>query len=161
MDTGNSRNYGDDFRLFIKFLCILLQTDLVTVKDIETFTVQHITKFFMTQPSDVSFTTQGGFKIVMRNTNHNLAIINVMTKSKRPAFYYQWKLWLQETQFRLSILLDLIRAIVYKSATSPPEFKQFVILLQDAVSALSLSQTMNNEHHGQIIPTTTAVATST
>ncbi|CAO3645476.1 unnamed protein product [Mucor hiemalis] len=152
--TANN-NYTKSFRIYIKFLCVLIQTELVTAKDIEEFTCQYINKFFMTQPSDVSFSTQGGFKIVMRNTNQNLAIVNTVSKNKRPAFYYQWKLWLQETQFRLSVLLDLMRALVHKNATSSPpiEFKQFSILLKDAVSALTLSQSMNqsNEQHGQII----------
>lgn len=150
-----SNNYSRNFKIFIKFLCVLIQTELVTAKDVEEFTCQHINKFFMTQPSDVSFSTQGGFKIVMRNTNQNLAIVNTVSKNKRPAIYYQWKLWLQETQFRLSVLLDLMRALVHKNATSSPpiEFKQFSILLKDAVSALTLSQAMNqnNEQYGQII----------
>lgn len=144
-------NYNDDFKLFIKFLCTLIQTDLVTAKDIEDFTLHHINNFFMTRPSDVSFTAEGGFKIVLRNPNQNLAIINTVTKDKKPAFYYQYKLWLQETQFRISILLDLIRAIVQKhySSSSPPELKQFTFLLQDAVSALTLSQNMTQQQQQQ------------
>lgn len=157
INLNNTHNCSHDFQLFIRFLCALIQTDLLTSKDVEEFTFHHINSFFMTRPSDVSFTTLGGFKIILRNSNANLAIINTATKNKRPAFYYQWKLWLQETQFRLSMLLDLIRATVHKNAPSPPEFKYFTALLQDSVSALTLSQTMEHttgleEEEGQIIP---------
>lgn len=154
---NSTQSHSQDFQLFIQFLCALIQTDLLTSKDIEELMSHHINSFFMTRPSDVSFTTLGGFKIVLRNHNANLTIINTATKNKRPAFYYQWKLWLQETQFRLSMLLDLIRATVRKHAPVAPEFKYFTVLLQDSVSALTLSQTMEHttgleEDEGQIIP---------
>lgn len=157
INLKNTHNYSHDFQLFIRFLCALIQTDLLTSKDAEEFTFHHINSFFMTRPSDVSFTTLGGFKIILRNANENLTIINTATKNKRPAFYYQWKLWLQETQFRLNILLDLIRATVHKDGSLPTEFKYFTALLQDSVSALTLSQTMEHstgleEEEGQIIP---------
>lgn len=147
----------EEFELFIQFLCALIQTDLFTLNDLEDLTYHHITSFFMTRPSDVSFTTLGGFKIILRNSNANLTMINTVTKNKRPAFYYQWKLWLQETQSRLRMLLDLIRATVRKYAPLVPQFKYITLLLQDSVSALTLSQNMDHttgleEEEGQIIP---------
>lgn len=128
-----------EFKQFINLLCLLIETNLVTNEDIEAIVVHRINSFFMTRPSDVTFTTLGGFKILIRNPNSSLVIVNTVTKHKSPAFYYQWKLWLQETLFRLRILLDLFRCIISKPGASPPEFNQLSQLLQETVSAISLS----------------------
>lgn len=135
-----------DFRLFIPFLCSLAKTDMLSSKDIDDFTYSYISYFFMTRPTDVSFSVDSGFKILLRNHNQNLAIINTVTKEKRPAYYYQWNLWLEETRLRLNVLLDLLRSLIQKNYGNgePPEFSHITKMLQGTVSALSMTQNVQH-----------------
>jgi hypothetical protein len=148
-----------DFKLFTLFLCSLAKTDLLSSKDIDGFTQSNINSFFMTRPSDVSFSVDSGFKILLRNHNQNLAIINTVTHEKRPAYYYQWKLWLEETQLRLNVLLDLLRSLIQKNYGNgePPEFTHTTKMLQETVSALTMTrntQQLNDNDETTEIPLT-------
>jgi hypothetical protein len=131
-----------DFKLFTQLLCSLSKTDLISSKDIDDFAYSYINYFFMTRPTDVSFSIGSSVKILLRNYNQNLAIINTVTHEKRPAYYYQWKLWLEETQLRLDVLLDLLRSLLEKKYSNgeSPEFKHIIRMLQETVSALSRTQ---------------------
>jgi hypothetical protein len=140
-------------------LCSLAKTDLLSSKDIDGFTQSNINSFFMTRPSDVSFSVDSGFKILLRNHNQNLAIINTVTHEKRPAYYYQWKLWLEETQLRLNVLLDLLRSLIQKNYGNgePPEFTHTTKMLQETVSALTMTrntQQLNDNDETTEIPLT-------
>ncbi|KAI8080970.1 hypothetical protein BDF21DRAFT_418153 [Thamnidium elegans] len=149
-------SHWDDLKSFTKVICALVQTNLVTAKDVEEIASYHINQFFLTRPSDVSLTTQDGFKILIRNPNSNLMIVNSVTKHESPAFYYQWKLWLQETLLRLSIMLDIFRSIIGKPDASPPEIGQLSLLLQETAAAVSLSKTAaedDNTQNAHIITT--------
>ncbi|KAG2192136.1 hypothetical protein INT46_004307 [Mucor plumbeus] len=136
---------NEDFKLYIKFLCSLAQTNLISSKDLDDLAHLHINHFFLTKPSDVSFSSESGFKIYIRNHNEYLSIINTVTHNKRPAYHYQWRLWLEETQLRLAVLLDLLRAMIQKNCSrgEPPDFIHITAMLQETVSALTLSETLH------------------
>lgn len=141
---------NEDFKLYIKFVCSLAQTDLISSKDLDDLAHLHINHFFLTRPSDVSFSSESGFKIYIRNHNEYLSIINTVTHNKRPAYHYQWRLWLDETQLRLAVLLDLLRAMIQKNCSrgEPPDFIHIAVMLQETVSALTLSEAIHqtDEH---------------
>ncbi|CEP07532.1 hypothetical protein [Parasitella parasitica] len=134
-----------EFRLYIKLVCSLAQTSLISCKDLENLAYHQMNYFFLTRPSDVSFSTEAGFKIFIRHHNEYLSIINTVTHNKRPAYHYQWKLWLEETQLRLGMLLDLLRAMIQKnySQGDPPDFVHITAMLQETISALTLSETVH------------------
>ncbi|KAI8643353.1 hypothetical protein BD408DRAFT_442729 [Parasitella parasitica] len=134
-----------EFKLHIKLVCSLAQTSLISCRDLDNLAYHQMNYFFLTRPSDVSFSTEAGFKIYIRNQNEYLSIINTVTHNKRPAYHYQWRLWLEETQLRLSMLLDLLRAILQKnySQGEPPDFVHITAMLQETISALTLSETVD------------------
>ncbi|GAA5796892.1 hypothetical protein EDC94DRAFT_594966 [Helicostylum pulchrum] len=138
-------SHWDDLKSFTKVICALVKTNLVSAKDVEEIALYHINQFFLTRPSDVTLTGQDGFKIMIRNPNSNLMIVNSVTKHESPAFYYQWKLWLQETFLRLCITLDIYRSIIAKHGASPPDLDQLFLLLQETITAVSLSETVPEE----------------
>ncbi|KAK4513821.1 uncharacterized protein ATC70_005827 [Mucor velutinosus] len=141
---------SQEFKLYIKLICCLAQTNLISSNDIDSLTYHYINHFFLTRPSDVSFSRDSGLKIYIRQHNEHLSIINTVTLNKRPAYHYQWRLWLEETQLRLSVLLDLLRAMIQKNCSqggAAPDFVHITAMLQDTVSALTLSKTIpQNEY---------------
>ncbi|KAL9547447.1 hypothetical protein MBANPS3_006164 [Mucor bainieri] len=151
---------SQDFKLYIKL------TSLLVSSDVDALAYYHINHFFLTRPSDVSFSRDAGLRIYIRQRNAHLAIINTVTHDKRPAYHYQWRLWLEETQVRLGVLLDLLRAMIQKnycssssssqqqggSAAAAPDFVHITAMLQDTVSALTLSESMVASQNAYEIP---------
>ncbi|CAO3656646.1 unnamed protein product [Mucor fragilis] len=141
---------SQDFKLYIKLICCLAQTSLLSSSDIDSLAYYHINHFFLTRPSDVSFSRDSGLRIYIRQHNEHLSIINTVTLDKRPAYHYQWRLWLEETQIRLSVLLDLLRAMIQKNCSqggAAPDFVHITAMLQDTVSALTLSETVHQDEY--------------
>ncbi|KAI8971951.1 hypothetical protein BDF20DRAFT_838222 [Mycotypha africana] len=142
----------DDFKLFMKLLCSIGRTDLLSARDLDTFTLLHINYFFITKPSDVDFSLTEGFRINLNSSNDKQPIISTTTKSKQQTYYLQWKLWLEETQLRVHTLLDLLRVLIQRKYTHGelPEFKHILSILQETVTALSLSQMLCPDNGSKI-----------
>ncbi|KAI8889034.1 hypothetical protein K501DRAFT_329412 [Backusella circina FSU 941] len=109
------------FCLFIRFLCALIKTNLVTPSDIKTMVQDRISAFFMTQPSDVIL------------SNGNL----IFLKST------EWKLWLKEIQLRLKVLIDLMKALIKQHYGDPSELYYVNAILQETARAFSMSRLVN------------------
>lgn len=140
-----------DFKLYIKLICCLAQTNLISSNDMDSLAYHHINHFFLTRPSNVSFSRDAGLRIYIREHNAHLSIVNTVTLDKRPAYHYQWRLWLEETQLRLGVLLDLLRAMIQKNCSSQggaaPDFVHITAMLQDTVSALTLSENVHQNEY--------------
>ncbi|KAL9553459.1 hypothetical protein PS6_003920 [Mucor atramentarius] len=133
------------------------QTNLLSSNDLDSLAYDHINHFFLTKPSDVSFSRDTGLRIYIRQRNEHLSIINTVTLDKQPAYHYQWRLWLEETQVRLGVLLDLLRAMIQKNcsqdtaaAAAAPDFVHITAMLQSTVSALTLSEAVVDPHAYEI-----------
>lgn len=147
---------SQDFKLYIKLICCLAQTNLLSSNDLDSLAYDHINHFFLTKPSDVSFSRDTGLRIYIGQRNEHLSIINTVTLDKQPAYHYQWRLWLEETQVRLGVLLDLLRAMIQKNcsqdaaAAVAPDFVHITAMLQSTVSALTLSEAVVDPHAYEI-----------
>ncbi|GAN09989.1 hypothetical protein MAM1_0310c09522 [Mucor ambiguus] len=142
--------FSQDIKLHIKLICCLAQTSLISSYDLDSLACYSIHQFFLTRPSDVSFSRDSGLKICIRQHNEHLSIINTVTLDKRPAYHYQWRLWLEETQLRLGLLLDVMRAMIQKNCSqggTAPDFAQINGMLQDTVSALTLSESIHQSEY--------------
>ncbi|GAA5806742.1 hypothetical protein MFLAVUS_000090 [Mucor flavus] len=138
-------SHSNDLKSFTKVICALLKTDLVSAKDVEVIALDHINQFFWTRPSDVTFTEQDGLKFMPRNPNGSLMIAKSVTKHESPAFYYQLSLWLQEASLRLCVTVDICRSILAKPGVSLRDSEQLSLLLREAATAVSLSETVPEE----------------
>ncbi|KAI8389272.1 hypothetical protein BD560DRAFT_381121 [Blakeslea trispora] len=126
-----------DFQLFFRFFCVFIQTDLCTSQDIDDFTSIHLGPFFITKPSDVSFSATKGLAIRLHSTPDPSPVTIHST-----AFQYQWRLWLKETQLRMTLLLIILQSLIQKcyGSNEPLEFRHVGNMLQDTVTALSWTE---------------------
>ncbi|KAI8381008.1 uncharacterized protein BYT42DRAFT_564921 [Radiomyces spectabilis] len=81
-----------DFKILIKFICALLRSDLITAQDMNSLASDYIVFFFITEPSD--FLPQDRQQLTSLDKNNGSL------------------LWLQEVQFRQTVLLELLRTII-------------------------------------------------
>ncbi|KAI8359886.1 hypothetical protein EDC96DRAFT_513535 [Choanephora cucurbitarum] len=132
MDTATK-----DFQLFFRFLCVLIQTDLCTAEDIDDFTFTHLGPFFVTKPSDVSFSATQGLKIVLPDSTEKR-----MFSADSLACQYQWQLWMKETQLRMTLLLTILQSLIQKcyGGHESIQFRHITSMLQDTVSVLSWTE---------------------
>jgi hypothetical protein len=110
------------FCLFIRFICALIKTNLVTPSDIKNLVQDRISAFFMTQPSDVILSD--GSLIFLKNI--------------------EWKLWLNEIQLRLKVLIELMKALIRQHYGDPSELYYVNAILQETARAFSMSRLVNN-----------------
>ncbi|KAI8062840.1 uncharacterized protein B0P05DRAFT_574431 [Gilbertella persicaria] len=131
------------FHQFLKFFCLMVQTDVLSPKDVDDFASEHLAQFFVTKPFDVGFSLLNEFKIFVRHPHQDLAQVNTVTQEKTPALYYLWKLWLQEIQLRQHALLVALKAMIKKCMNQgvQPSCSQITSMLKYTSLALSWIET--------------------
>ncbi|KAI8878367.1 hypothetical protein K501DRAFT_336801 [Backusella circina FSU 941] len=112
------------FRIIIRFVgTLVVQTELLSPVDLNVITRQRIQTFFSTLVSPTATT----------------ATTTTASSSKNDKHYNM--LWLDETEFQMSILLDMMRALLSRHSSdwdsSYKELQGVTTLLNNTVSALS------------------------
>lgn len=145
------------FRILIRFIGTLVQTDLLTSTDVDTITSQRIQPFF----SSYGECTESPNKIYAVSLPpspplHPLPHMPTepVQRISKPLKYYNWSMWLEEVEFQMSILVDLMRAVLSRQSPQwgpSKELHMVATMLNDTVSNL-ISQNTPSPH--VILPTT-------
>ncbi|KAI7862147.1 hypothetical protein BDF14DRAFT_1736905 [Spinellus fusiger] len=122
--------------LFVRFMCALLQNNLVEPSDIDHLVYQRLGALFITQPSDVFFEITSGVEVKIKASTAPVC-------NSSDAFYF-CRLWIEETRFRMAILLDLSYAALqhrYRYGHGHSlGFPLIIGMIREASSAFRLSK---------------------
>ncbi|GAA5812386.1 hypothetical protein MFLAVUS_005838 [Mucor flavus] len=170
-----------NFRILIRFIGTLVQTDLLSPNDLEIITRQRIQFFFLTfqQVVHTNEQVQGEpFKSFSSS-------VKPVIQQQQVSFYdtlknnnhYCWQMWLEEIEFQMEIFLDLTRAVLLlqqdqiessttthththtTTTTRAGDLSTVSTMLDNTVSAL-ISTRSNNNHHHQQVPVALSPSTS-
>ncbi|KAI7891329.1 uncharacterized protein EV154DRAFT_508756 [Mucor mucedo] len=154
-----------NFRILIRFIGTLVQTDLLSANDLDIITRQRIQFFFLT------------FQQVV-HTNDDIAGDPQKRKFKRSEqqpqqqyqqilFYnslksknsYCWQMWLEEIEFQMEIFLDLRRAVLLSQQGDPitDDLSTVSTMLDNTVSALISTRSNDNQLPIILSPSTSTV----
>ncbi|KAI7906790.1 uncharacterized protein BX663DRAFT_497587 [Cokeromyces recurvatus] len=145
-----------EFILLIQFLCALIQADLLSSSDVDQFVNSHVHRFFITQPCDLRYTVDssvpdGILTILLRiynnhhHNHHNQELTIKHDINTKYSFSYLWKLWLNEIQLRLQVLLDILRFLIIKNIANSNRrhgVEHITGLLEETIHALSITSTI-------------------
>lgn len=156
-----------NFRILIRFIGTLVQTDLLSANDLDVITRQRIQFFFLT------------FQQVV-HTNDDVEGEPIKRKSRRLeqlpqqqyqqiSFYnslksknnYCWQMWLEEIEFQMEIFLDLTRAVLLLQQDQIDPITDGLstvsTMLDNTVSALISTRSNNNPVPIILSPSTSTV----
>ncbi|ORY97614.1 hypothetical protein BCR43DRAFT_490059 [Syncephalastrum racemosum] len=111
------------FRVLVQFIGTLVQTDLLTATDLHILTRQRIIAFFIHN------------RLLPSSTHADKALVL--------QHHQHWRVWIEEVEFQIAVLLDLLRAVVCRQYTlwdSGKELNIFATMLNDTVSTLISSK---------------------
>ncbi|KAI8875760.1 hypothetical protein K501DRAFT_263295 [Backusella circina FSU 941] len=152
------------FRILIRFIGTLVQADLLTSTDVDTITSQRIQPFFLSYGESNTPTTESSHKRRAVSLPPSPPLHPLSHKPTepvpKPLKYCSWPLWLEEVEFQMSILVDLIRAVLSRQSPQwgpSKELHMVATMLNDTVSNL-ISQNTPSPH---VILPTTQTSTST
>ncbi|KAI8083505.1 hypothetical protein BDF21DRAFT_416081 [Thamnidium elegans] len=164
-----------NFRILIRFIGTLVQTDLLSANDLEIITRQRIQFFFLTFQQVVHTNEQVQGEPIKSN------VIQQQQQQQQVSFYdslknknhYCWQMWLEEIEFQMEIFLDLTRAVLLlqqdqiESATTTTttttttnrsgDLSTVSTMLDNTVSALISTRSNNNN---QQVPVALSPSTS-
>ncbi|KAK4515601.1 uncharacterized protein ATC70_010552 [Mucor velutinosus] len=162
-----------NFRILIRFIGTLVQTDLLSANDLDIITRQRIQFFFLTTSNNtaddaiheeplkkrVRYTANNSNS--NNNNNNNKHKITFYESLKKHTTNYCWQMWLEEIEFQMEIFLDLTRAVLLleQSSHSRTDLNVVSSMLDDTVSALISKRT--SESSITLEPTSTTAAPST
>ncbi|KAI9254716.1 hypothetical protein EDC94DRAFT_618210 [Helicostylum pulchrum] len=139
-----------NFRILIRLIGTLVQTDLLSPNDLEIITRQRIQFFFLTfqQVAHTNEQVQGD---PIKSDTSSVKPIIQQQQQQQVSFYdslknkshYCWQMWLEEIEFQMEIFLDLTRAVL--------------LLQQDQIE--SSTTTSNNTSNTTTTTTTTTTST--
>ncbi|KAF1798607.1 hypothetical protein V8B55DRAFT_1524044 [Mucor lusitanicus] len=153
-----------NFRILIRFIGTLVQTDLLSANDLDIITRQRIQFFFLTTSNattDDAVHDEPLKKRVRYTTNNsNKHKITFYESLKKHTTHYCWQMWLEEIEFQMEIFLDLTRAVLLleQSSHSRTDLNVVSSMLDDTVSALISKRT--SEGSIKLEPTTATAATA-
>lgn len=151
-----------NFRILIRFIGTLVQTDLLSANDLDIITRQRIQFFFLTTSNsnpDDAFHDEPLKKRVKYTANNNKHKITFYESLKKHTTNYCWQMWLEEIEFQMEIFLDLTRAVLLlkQSSHSRTDLNVVSSMLDDTVSALISKRT--SEGSIKLEPNTAAPST--
>ncbi|KAI8645774.1 hypothetical protein BD408DRAFT_411046 [Parasitella parasitica] len=136
-----------NFRILIRFIGSLVQTDLLSANDLNIITRQRIQFFFLTTSTNnsdeeplkkrVKYTTPNSCG---NSSKHKITFYESL---KNNTANYCWQMWLEEIEFQMEIFLDLTRAVLLleQSSHSRTDINIVSSMLDDTVSALISKRT--------------------
>lgn len=136
------------FRVLIQFIGSLCQTDLMTAADLHLLSRQRIIGFFLSQQAPPQ-STLATFNTDIQNNTSTVTAIQ----------YYQWRLWVEEVEFKMAVLLDLLRAVVCRQYTrwdSGKELQMIASFLNETVSTMVSCKSYLTATGGPNIPDVSA-----
>jgi hypothetical protein len=126
----HSRLLRLNFRILIRLIGTLVQTDLLSANDLDIMTRQRIKFFFLTSTTN---TADHHHHHRQKKVKYESATISFYESFKNNT-HYCWQMCLEEIEFQMEIFLDLTRAILLlESSHSRTDLTS---MLDDAVSAL-------------------------
>ncbi|CEP17992.1 hypothetical protein [Parasitella parasitica] len=136
-----------NFRILIRFIGTLVQTDLLSANDLNIITRQRIQFFFLTTSTNNSdeepLKKRVKYTAPNNSRNNNKHEITFYESLKKNAASYCWQMWLEEIEFQMEIFLDLTRAVLLleQSSQSRTDLNNVSSMLDDTVSALISKRT--------------------
>jgi hypothetical protein len=163
-----------NFRILIRFIGTLVQTDLLSANDLDIITRQRIQFFFLTFQQVVSSVdddepvNQKKSRVKHQHQEQQIDTTTAIKSFKRNKNHYCWKLWLEEIEFQLEIFLDLTRAILLSQqqgqqqsrASTDDDLNTVSTLLGNTISAL-ISTRSNNSNNQQVPDISATITTKT
>ncbi|KAG2211988.1 hypothetical protein INT46_001485 [Mucor plumbeus] len=149
-----------NFRILIRFIGTLVQTDLLSANDLNIITRQRIQFFFLTTSSNNN-ENEEPMKKRVKYTAPNKHKITFYESLKNNTTNYCWQMWLEEIEFQMEIFLDLTRAVLLleQSSHSRTDLNIVSSMLDDTVSALISKRT--SEGSIKLEPATTTTTSNT
>ncbi|KAL9547571.1 hypothetical protein MBANPS3_006097 [Mucor bainieri] len=153
-----------NFRILIRFIGTLVQTDLLSANDLDIITRQRIQFFFLTSSHNNNNNSAADDEPLKKrvrytaNSNSTKHKITFYESLKTHTTNYCWQMWLEEIEFQMEIFLDLTRAVLLleQSSHSRTDLNVVSSMLDDTVSALISKRT--SEGSIKLEPTSTAAA---
>ncbi|KAI8375634.1 hypothetical protein EDC96DRAFT_495983 [Choanephora cucurbitarum] len=131
-----------NFRILIRLIGTLVQTDLLSANDLDIITRQRVQLFFLTSTSNTheeeSYPRKKKARY-MRSCKLPKDQVTLYESLKKHATQYCWQLWLEEIEFQMEVFLDLTRAVLLlqeQTSHSRADLNVVSTMLDDTVSAL-------------------------
>ncbi|KAI9359415.1 hypothetical protein BD770DRAFT_385993 [Pilaira anomala] len=138
-----------NFRILIRLIGTLVQTELLSANDLDIITRQRIQFFFLTFQQVVQPPPPPPPHPSTKEDQHQICFYNVLKTNQHHSC---WQMWLEEIEFQMEIFLDLTRAVCLLKDHQRQDLNTVSSLLDSTVN--TLISTRSNHHQ----PTTTAAA---
>ncbi|KAI8362612.1 hypothetical protein BD560DRAFT_404331 [Blakeslea trispora] len=131
-----------NFRILIRLIGTLVQTDLLSAADLDIITRQRVQLFFLTSTNN-TLEEEGPSRKKKARYTRSCKLpkdqVTLYESLKKHATQYCWQLWLEEIEFQMEVFLDLTRAVLLlqeQASHSRTDLNVVSTMLDDTVSAL-------------------------
>ncbi|KAI8086819.1 uncharacterized protein B0P05DRAFT_532498 [Gilbertella persicaria] len=134
-----------NFRILIRLIGTLVQTDLLSANDLDIITRQRVQFFFLTSSSEDDYPRKKRTRYTRKIQKEDQ--VALYESLKNHATQYCWQMWLEEIEFQMEIFLDLTRAVLLlqeQTSQSRTDLNVVSTLLDNTVSALITTRSNEN-----------------